>query len=132
MQKESDTEVDLSNRLERVSHVPGIAKLVVAALLNVIFWSLTNPITGGPRVVVGALFLLFLLTYQAAALLVSRMTHWFNLGMAPLKIRVFAVLLAVGSVVVVGLKSLDQLGIADLALVALTELVAGFYIARRF
>ena len=132
MQKDSVEEVEVTGERATVSYLMHLLKLLLVLMLNIMYWLLTNPVSGGPKVVVGALFLLFLLAYQLFLLGLTALSAATGVGASVPKRKVFAVMISIGCVVAVGLKSLDQLGIADVALITLTEFVAGFYIARRF
>lgn len=104
----------------------------ILLIANVIYFSVTNPVTGGPIVVLGALFLLFWLLYAVMRIATSFFARLFGIPGHTTKLILISGMLAIDAVIMLGLRSLQQLGIADITLLSATTVLLSFYIFRRF
>jgi hypothetical protein len=129
---------DIDQQLDRApiikyKTVP-IRGIVVCGLILAIMLLTKNPGTGGPQLIIAFLFMTFLLLTCVFSLFLQVVWSILKVSNPHSWIRLLysSVVLAFGSVFLIGLQTLGQLRIIDVILVVLFELVLIFYTLRRF
>lgn len=105
---------------------------IISTVLLILLFVLENPTSGGPRVVIFALVLIFSLLFQivwSVLNLTAKITGEKSKIRHPL---LFSLLVAFGFIFLIGLKSLNQLSITDALLTSTLGAIMYFYIIRRF
>ncbi len=125
-EQSSGTRLSLSGLLLRL--MPLLLTVVAIATLLVT----SRPTNGGPVVVLSMLSLVFLLFVQVLSLGLGVVAPVFGVLLSSSRVFLLSVLLSVGGVFLVGLQTLNQLSVTDVILVVFLEVIANFYIARRF
>lgn len=118
----------LSGRIKVLLIALVIALVAVTALV-----ATQRPSQGGPVVILGFLLLIFTVLLCLIGLFIEILARWFG-ALRFSRVKFFYVCLtwAVGGVLLIGLQTLKQLQLLDVALVIAFELVLNFYILRRF
>ncbi len=107
--------------------------LVVSSLILAIIVATKNPVSGGPRVIILFLSVLFLVLVNIFALLLQTIWMFYSKqDYSWSRLLYCAVTLAIGVVFLIGLQTLNQLRVVDAVLVVAFEVVVQFYIIRRF
>ncbi|MBP9738202.1 hypothetical protein KBD20_00775 [Candidatus Saccharibacteria bacterium] len=109
-----------------------ILPLLLTSSVIILLLVTSRPTEGGPIIVLGMLALVFLLFVQVLSLGLGVVAPMFGFSLSPSRVFLLSVILSVGGVFLVGLQTLNQLSVTDVILVILLEVMANFYIARRF
>lgn len=108
--------------------------MLVVSLIGLIILVLsTNPNEGGPAVVLLFLGLNFLLTFSFAVIGMKHIPSRFLKGITLTSVSKYysGLVLASGWVFLLGLQTIRQLQMIDIALIICFELLVNFYIFRR-
>lgn len=114
------------------SYLVRLLFFTISTVLLILLFVLENPTSGGPRVVIFALVLIFSLLFQivwSVLNLIAKITGEKSKIRHPL---LFSLLVAFGFIFLIGLKSLNQLSITDALLTSTLGAIMYFYIIRRF
>ena len=128
IEHEQSSNTQISLRVILLKLLPVLFTVVALAVILVT----SRPTEGGPIIVLSMLALLFLLFVQVISLGLGVVTSVFGVSLSPSRIFLLSIVISVGGIFLVGLQTLNQLSLTDVILVILLEVVANFYIARRF
>lgn len=115
-----------------------IALVSLAFLLN-----LTNPTTGGPAGILAVFVLIYIISVGVITnsiyygrVLVKKLAKYlsftiFKVGMSYKIAYYYGTILGLAPVIIIGLGSVGALGVYEVALVVLFELLGCFYVAKR-
>ena len=108
--------------------------LMISGLLGTIMLTSTNPVIGGPKVILVFLSIVFIFLFCLYCLLIQIIIRIAGYGTRALDTRLIycSIILAIGSIFLIGLQTLGQLGLADIVLVSTFVAILMFYIIRRF
>lgn len=104
----------------------------ITLFLLVLLIALENPTSGGPRVVISALVLIFALMFQVVWSAVYLITKLSDKGSKIRHPLLLSQLISLSCIFLVGLQSLNQLGITDVLLTVIMVCIVYFYVIRRF
>lgn len=106
-----------------------IVGIVALLLLSVS----TNPFEAGPIIVLAFLSLVFLVVFSLTRYSVGALSNSEKLGLQFSSPAIYysSILISTGAVFLIGTKTIGQLQLVDLLLVACFELLANFYVLRR-
>lgn len=115
----------------RPSLLVGGGSIVLLAILILLLTQ--NPGRGGPLIVLILLSLMFLFVFLMSAAVLQFMSRLLTkMALSSVRTLYTSVAVAAGAVFLVGLQTLNQLQLIDIALVIVFELLLNFYLLRRF
>jgi hypothetical protein len=106
--------------------------LITTLVLLILLFVFENPTSGGPKVVISALTLIFAVLFQVSWLLIITLSKVAPNGIKVRHPFLLSQLIAFGGIFLLGLQSLNQLSITDALLMILLGSLTYFYILRRF
>ncbi len=115
-------------------HTKFLYRLLIVSLIGLIILVLSsNPNEGGPAVVLLFLGLNFLLAFSLAVICMKHIPSRFLKGITLTSVSKYysGLVLASGWVFLLGLQTIRQLQVIDIALIICFELLVNFYIFRR-
>lgn len=128
---DSSTENQHEMRTTPGSALPVLVCIVILTLFLILLG--TRPSTGGPALVLSVLSLIFVLILSLVYFFIQR--WWSRSNDTSVTKRhnlLVSVCLTAGLIIMLGLQTLGQLSLLDIALVVFLELLLLFYITRRF
>lgn len=126
-------DVSHSTKPHRKRLISSLAMTAPAAFLVAVITVAANPNEGGPIVVLLFLLAIFLFLFSFLFTAARLIVQIFSISKFSLyKLIYVALSLAIGTVFLIGLQTLQQLRLIDVVLVGVFELLLNFYIVRRF
>ncbi len=114
------------------SYIIRLSLLLISSVLLILLFVLENPTSGGPRAVIFALVLIFLILFQIVWLALHLITQITGERSKIKHSLLFSQLVAFSCIFLIGLKTLNQLSITDALLTFTLGAIMYFYIIRRF